>query len=115
MARNCDCNNGGTNFLLGLILLSMAGVPVLAIFSQLLFDGVLFGGLLIGAIWKWVAIGLLVWGAWHFLHWYVPQVRQEYRIAKARASVWDGAAMLCKTIVIWYGIAVGLVCVLYFV
>ena len=68
-----------SNLLLGLILLSISGVPVLAGIGSALGVAAVFAGVLIFATAEYIFLALLAYGLWRFLRWYVPQVRQEYR------------------------------------
>ena len=60
-SRKYDNSGGMTNFFLMMILLSMSGVPILAIGGSAIGFTALFGVLLIGALWQWIVGGLLVW------------------------------------------------------
>ena len=56
----------------------------------------------------YIFLALLAFGAWRFVRWFIPQVRQEHRHLTTHASYaeemgWEPQKALLKVIVIVYG------------
>jgi hypothetical protein len=81
-----DDGSGTSNFLLGLILLSVSGVPVLAGVGSALGITALFAGMFVAAAWQYIFVALLAWGAWRFL---CKREEAHRRVEAERAAVAD--------------------------
>lgn len=73
MSGRRDSGGGGANFLLGLILLSLSGVPVLSIGGSILGGALLLAGVGIAAVWQWLLAALALWALVRLVRWFISQ------------------------------------------